>query len=113
MDRAERRSASVGPVHQGRLGDPAGAIAARTSFAGEGAGLYGTAGNLTGGGPMFRAYDKKTGEIVFEFKLPGNQNGMPMTYMQGGKQYVVVAIGDSENGPRRLPAELIALTVGE
>ena len=75
-------------------------------FAGEGAGTYGTAGNLTGGGPMFRAYDKKTGQIVHELKLPGNQNGLPMTYMVNGKQHIVVAIG-----ARGMPGELVALAL--
>ena len=42
---------------------------------------------------MFRAYDKKTGAIVGQVKLPANQTGMPLTYMAGGKQYVVVPVG--------------------
>jgi len=73
-------------------------------FAGEGGGLF--AVPPISGGPMFRAYDKKTGEIVFEFKLPGNQTGIPMTYMLNGKQYIVVAVG-----ARSQPAELVALTL--
>jgi quinoprotein glucose dehydrogenase len=75
-------------------------------FAGEGGGLFGTASNLTGGGPMFRALDKKTGATVFEMKLPGNQNGVPMTYIANGTQYIVMAIG-----ARGVPGELVALTV--
>ncbi len=55
---------------------------------------------------MFRAYDKKTGEIVSEFKLPANQSGIPMTYMLNGRQYIVVAVG-----ARNQPAELVALTL--
>ena len=42
---------------------------------------------------MFRALDKKTGETIFEFKLPANQSGIPMTYMTGGRQYIVVPAG--------------------
>jgi quinoprotein glucose dehydrogenase len=55
---------------------------------------------------MFRAYDKATGAVVFEFKLPANQTGIPMTYMANGKQYIVVAVG-----ARSQPAELVALTL--
>ncbi len=73
-------------------------------FAGEGGGLF--AAPASSGGPMFRAYDKRTGEIVSEFRLPGNQTGIPMTYMLTGKQHIVVAVG-----ARNQPAELVALTL--
>jgi quinoprotein glucose dehydrogenase len=73
-------------------------------FAGEGSGLF--AVSPGSGGPMFRAYDKMTGELVFEFKLPANQSGVPMTYMVNGRQYIVVAVGATG-----VPAELVALTV--
>jgi quinoprotein glucose dehydrogenase len=36
--------------------------------------------------------------------LPAEQSGSPMTYMLGGKQYIVLAIGG-----RGFPSELIAL----
>jgi quinoprotein glucose dehydrogenase len=73
-------------------------------FAGEGSGLFAVA--PYSGGPMFRAYDKKTGEIISEFKLPANQSGMPMTYMLNGHQYIAVAVGAVNS-----PAELVALWV--
>lgn len=73
-------------------------------FAGEGAGLY---GGQTGGGPMFRAHDKASGEIIFEFELPAKQTGLPMTYMIDNIQYIVVPIGDAGH-----PGELVALRVG-
>jgi quinoprotein glucose dehydrogenase len=53
---------------------------------------------------MFHAYDKATGEVVWEFKLPGHQSGIPMTYMAGGRQFIVVAVG-----ARGQPGELVAL----
>jgi len=56
------------------------------------------------GGPVLRAIDKKTGEVISEFKLPANQSGHPMTYMLNGRQYIVVAVG-----ARNHPAELVAL----
>jgi len=71
-------------------------------FAGEGAGLYGSDG---GGGKMFRAYDKTTGEIISEIELPANQCGLPMTYSINGKQYIVVAVGAAGH-----PGELVALS---
>jgi quinoprotein glucose dehydrogenase len=73
-------------------------------FAGEGSGLFAVPPGS--GGPMFRAYDKLTGDIVFEFKLPANQSGVPMTYMVDGRQFIVMAIGAPS-----VPAEFVALTV--
>jgi glucose dehydrogenase len=58
-----------------------------------------------GGGPILRAYDKATGNVVAELPLPGTASGKPMSYMIDGKQYIVLAVG-KEN-----PAELVALTL--
>ena len=58
------------------------------------------------GGPMFRAYDKLTGDVIAEFELPAHQTGLPMTYMIDGTQHIVVAAGACDH-----PAELVALTV--
>ena len=44
-------------------------------------------------GAMLRAYDKATGEEKGAVYIPAPQSGSPMTYMLGGKQYLVVAIG--------------------
>jgi len=74
-------------------------------FAGEGAGLY---GGQTGGGPIFRAHDKATGDIISEFELPAKQTGLPMTYQIDGVQYIVVPVGDTGH-----PGELVALKVAE
>jgi quinoprotein glucose dehydrogenase len=46
-----------------------------------------------GGGNKFRAYDKTTGDVVWETELPAGTTGAPMTYLFDGKQYLVVAIG--------------------
>ena len=43
-------------------------------------------------GAMLRAYDKKTGQQVGAVLMPAIQSGTPMTYMLGGKQYIVVAV---------------------
>jgi quinoprotein glucose dehydrogenase len=53
----------------------------------------------------FRALDKKTGQTVFEMKLPTRATGVPMTYLAKGKQYIVIAVGG-----RGEPAELVALS---
>jgi glucose dehydrogenase len=43
-------------------------------------------------GAMLRAYDKATGKEVGAIYIPAPQSGSPMTYMLGGKQYIVVAV---------------------
>jgi quinoprotein glucose dehydrogenase len=85
--------------------DRSGIIVTKTLvFAGEGSGLF--AAGKGAGGPMFRAYDKQSGQVVSEFLLPANQSGIPMTYMLNGKQYIIVPVG----APNQ-PAELIALSL--
>lgn len=56
-----------------------------------------------GRGAMLRAYDKRTGVEVGAVPMPGAQTGNPMTYMHGGKQYIVVASSSSTR-----PGELVA-----
>jgi quinoprotein glucose dehydrogenase len=73
-------------------------------FAGQGCGLHGVPPGS--GGPWFRALDKTTGETIFQMKLSANQCGLPMTYMAGGQQYVVVAIG-----AQGVAAELLAFAL--
>ena len=55
-------------------------------------------------GTMFRALNKATGETIWEMELPAGTTSAPMTYLDNGKQYVVVAVGG-----RDYPAEWIAL----
>jgi quinoprotein glucose dehydrogenase len=54
-------------------------------------------------GAMLRAYDKATGKDAGAIYMPAPQTGSPMTYMLGGKQYVVLAIGGGNYS-----AELVA-----
>ena len=54
-------------------------------------------------GALLRAYDKATGKDAGAVYMPMGQTGSPMTYMAGGKQYIVISIG----GPG-FPGELIA-----
>jgi quinoprotein glucose dehydrogenase len=41
----------------------------------------------------FRAFDTRTGAVLWEFQLPASGQATPMSYAVGGKQYVVIAAG--------------------
>ena len=58
------------------------------------------------GEPWFRAYDKATGEVLWETELPGGTTGSPMTYLHEGRQYVVVAIEGIDE-----PAQWVAFSL--
>ena len=49
-----------------------------------------------------RAYDKSSGELVWEQKLEQDPRGAPMTYVHSGRQYIVVPTGGAGETPRRL-----------
>lgn len=46
----------------------------------------------------FRAFDKRTGKLLWEAELPASGNATPSLYMVNGKQYVVIAAGGGKNG---------------
>ena len=96
VDRVRRGGDIVRIQISGRVLEAPGQLA----FAGQGCGLFRSGG---GGGPMFYAYDKKTGDVVHEMALPAATCGNPMTYMVNGKQFIAVSVG--------APAELIALAL--
>jgi quinoprotein glucose dehydrogenase len=56
--------------------------------------------------PRLWVYDKTTGEMLAEIALPANAVGAPITYMAGGKQFIVFPVG---GGP--LVEELIAVAL--
>jgi quinoprotein glucose dehydrogenase len=66
-------------------------------------------GIVTAGGLFFiaasahdkklRAYDKKTGKIVWETELPFGGNATPSMYEWKGKQYLVVPCGGGRGKP--------------
>lgn len=71
-------------------------------------GMEGSAGPIvTAGGLVFlggtrdrkfRAFDKETGELLWEMSLPGVANATPCTYVVDDKQYVAVSVsGNAEN----------------
>ena len=50
-------------------------------------------------------FDKRTGTLLRVFDMDGMAAAAPMTYLSGGKQFVVVAVGA---GPS---AELVAFSL--
>ncbi|MEZ4414363.1 MAG: pyrroloquinoline quinone-dependent dehydrogenase [Gemmatimonadota bacterium] len=74
-------------------------------FAGEGGGMFAGYGS---GGTKLRAHDKRTGHIVGEVELPARQSGVPMSYLQDGRQFIVVVVGAPGH-----PSEVVALALPE
>jgi quinoprotein glucose dehydrogenase len=66
-------------------------------FLGEGSDVFGGTPS-TMWGTTFRAYDKATGDVIWQTELRAGTTGAPMTYMHQGKQYVVVPTGSREQG---------------
>jgi quinoprotein glucose dehydrogenase len=58
------------------------------------------------GGNMFRAYDKRTGKVIWEADLGAGTTTPPVTYMFKGKQYIVVGVAGANH-----PAELVAMSL--
>lgn len=54
------------------------------------------------GGRIFRAYDKATGDVVWETELPAGSIAPPVTYLADGRQYLLVASGDVNTPGRTL-----------
>ena len=79
------------PLGQGGRLNPPGPLVTKTLvFIGEGT------ESREGGGKMFRALDKLTGNVVWETELPSGTSGVPMTYSLDGKQYIAVTVGTRE-----------------
>lgn len=91
------------PERTGRVGRVGVLVTKTLLFAGQGGPPVATP---TGPGSIFRAYDKRTGQVVAEVPLPANTTGPPMTYMVGGRQYIAVAVGG--NGAS---SELVSLAL--
>jgi len=88
----------------GRIG-PIGTLTTKTLVI---SGESGFSSTPTGRGARLYAYDKATGKEVANLVMPAPQTGSPMTYLLGGKQYLVIAISGAG-----FPAELIAYKVAE
>ena len=46
----------------------------------------------------FRAFDKRTGDLLWETTLPAGGNATPATYQVDGRQFVVIAAGGGKTG---------------
>ncbi len=49
----------------------------------------------------FRAFDRKTGKIVWETELPASAFATPATYMVNGRQFIVIACGGTKLGRKK------------
>ena len=87
----------------GQQGRPAPLLTKTLLFIGEGDPII-VATPKGGGGNKFRAYDKATGDVLWQTELAAGTTGAPMSYLWNGKQYIVVAIGGVDH-----PAEWVAL----
>lgn len=59
-------------------------------------GALATAGNLVFAGEgngWFKAYDAKTGKVLWQFQCGAGVNAPPVSYSVNGKQYIAVAVG--------------------
>ncbi len=52
---------------------------------------------------MFRAFDVKTGKILWQARLATSVQGFPFSFQVGGKQYIAVTTGNGGGSPRQVP----------
>jgi alcohol dehydrogenase (cytochrome c) len=65
-----------------------------------------TAGGLAFAGDLdrnFRAFDVKTGKILWQTRLGTSVQGYPVSFAVDGKQYIAVAAGLGGGSPRLVP----------
>jgi alcohol dehydrogenase (cytochrome c) len=77
-------------------------------------GILATAGGLvfTGeGNGMFKAYDAKTGAMLWDFQAGAGVNAPPSSYTVGGKQYIVVAAGGNVQLNYKRGNNIVAFTL--
>lgn len=75
---------------------------------------------VTAGGLVFiaatqdekiRAFDKKTGKVLWEYQLPAGGYATPSVYMVNGKQYLVIAAGGGAKLQTKLGDSIIAFSL--
>jgi alcohol dehydrogenase (cytochrome c) len=69
-----------------------------------------TAGGIAFAGDMnrmFRAFDAKSGKVLWETRLGTSVQGFPITFSVGGKQYIAVSSGLGGGSPRMVPSILV------
>ena len=59
----------------------------------------------------FRAFDKSTGELLWENTLPFSGNAAPATYEVDGRQYVVIAAGGGKDPKQGLGGIYVAFAL--
>jgi quinoprotein glucose dehydrogenase len=57
---------------------------------------------------QFRAFDKRTGKLLWQTTLPAAGLATPATYRAGGRQFVVIAAGGGKNPKAAPAAKLVA-----
>ena len=68
-----------------------------------------TAGGVVFAGDLdrrFRAFDVRTGAILWETRLATSVQGFPVTFSIDGKQYLAVTTGNGGGSPRAVPATI-------
>ncbi|PWU07254.1 MAG: hypothetical protein C5B51_10385 [Terriglobia bacterium] len=76
----------------GNIGRPAALVTKSLLIVGDSSdAVMGQAG--ISGPAKLRAYDKASGKVIAQLDLPAGTTGGPMTFMAGGKQYLVVPVG--------------------
>jgi alcohol dehydrogenase (cytochrome c) len=77
-------------------------------------GILATAGGVVFAGEgngQFKAYDAKSGSILWHFQAGAGVNAPPSSYTIGGKQYVVVAAGGNTQIDFKRGNAVIAFTL--
>lgn len=70
-------------------------------------GVLTTAGDLAFAGDLdrrFRAFDVRTGDILWETRLGTSVQGHPLSFSVNGKQYIAVTTANGGTSPRQVPA---------
>ena len=74
-----------------------------------------TAALTTGGGLVFagdldrkfRAFDVRTGKVLWESRLGTSVQGFPVSFAIDGKQYIAVTTGLGGGSPRQVPRTIV------
>jgi quinoprotein glucose dehydrogenase len=61
----------------------------------------------------FHAYDKRTGELLWEATLPAGGNATPATYRVGGRQFVAIGAGGGKDMKSRAGSTIVAFALPE
>jgi quinoprotein glucose dehydrogenase len=81
----------------GNLGRPVALVTKSLLFVGDASdSLFGQAGQR--GAVKFRAFDKASGDQVWETEIPAGTTGGPISYMANGKQIVLIPVGGAGYG---------------